>query len=287
MPATYEALAERVLEPAQPRYAILNCLTITEAYRNPYYQGALAAAINDWLREEWLDRDARLRASLVVPATDVEGAVEEINRSGKDGRFVQVLLPVRADAPYGQRRFHPLFEAAIEHGLAIGIHAWGMPGHAASPTGFTMTYVEDYLSNSQTVQTHVTSLVSEGVFEKYPDLRVSLMECGFGWLPPLLWRFDKDWKGIWREVPWVKDKPSVYVRKHFRATTQPTHGPQDPQEIRELLEMVGSEWLMYASDYPHDHGPSAQKLYDALDGVALDAVMHGNAAVFYGLNGSR
>ena len=59
------------------------------------------------------------------------------------------------------------------------------------------------------------SLVSEGVFERFPDLRVVLIECGFAWLPLLLWRFDKDWKGVWREVPWLKHRPSEYVAEHF------------------------------------------------------------------------
>ena len=74
-------------------------------------------------------------------------------------------------------------------------------GHAPTQNGFTLYYIEDYLSNQIVVQSHVLSLVSEGVFERFPDLRVSLLECGFAWLPPLLWRFDKDWKGVWREVP--------------------------------------------------------------------------------------
>jgi uncharacterized protein len=286
-PSTYEQLAERVLDRTNPDYAILNCLTLTEAYRNPYYQAAMASAINDWLRTEFLDRDARLRASMVVPAVDTEGAVAEIERLADDDRFVQVLLPVRAEQPYGQRRYQPIHGAAAAAGKAIALHAWGMAGHAPSTTGFTLTYMEDYLGNAETVQAHILSLVGEGVFERFPDLRVSLLECGFGWLPPLLWRFDKDWRGIWQEVPWVKEKPSVYVKKHFRATTAPTHGPRDRREIRELLEMVGADWLMYASDYPHDHGPAAQAFYDALEDGEREAVLSGNAAAFYGLDGGR
>src|SRR5690606_28259514 len=97
------------------------------------------------------------------------------------------------------------------------------------------SYLQDYVSNSQvTVQAHVTSLVSEGVFERFPGVRVVLAECGFAWLPFLLWRFDKDWKALWREVPWVKERPSAYVRRHIRATTAPAQLPQDRATIARL-----------------------------------------------------
>lgn len=283
-PESYESLRERLLDPAAPRYAILNCLTICEAHRNPYYQAALSSAINDWLRAEWLDRDDRLRASMVVSTVDTDDAVAEIERLGDDPRFVQVLLPVRADAPYGNRRYHRIYEAAVAYDLVIGLHAWGRSGHAPTQNGFTLFYLEDYLSNSIVVQTHILSLVGEGVFERFPTLRVSLSECGFAWLPPLLWRFDKDWKGVWREVPWVKNKPSEYVLRHFRATTAPAHlQTASPAHVAELVEMIGSDWLLHASDYPHDHGPSSQALYDSLQGNQRQDVLAGNAAALYGL----
>jgi predicted TIM-barrel fold metal-dependent hydrolase len=283
-PAAYETLRERVLDaPGAPALAILNCLTPFEAHRNPYYTAALATAVNDWLRTEWLDRDDRLRASLAVSALDVESAVAEIERLGGDRRYVQVLLPVRSDAPYGSRRYHPLYEAAARYDLTIGIHAWGRPAAAATPTGFTSTYLQELAGNAQMAQTHVLSLVSEGVFARFPNLRVALIECGFSWLPPLLWRFDKDWKSVWREVPWVREKPSEYVRRHFRATTQPAHLPADPGQAAEVVEMIGAGWLLHASDHPHVHGPGAALLDRVLDEAGRAAVADGNARAFYRL----
>ncbi len=88
------------------------------------------------------------------------------------------------------------------------------------------------------------------------------MECGFAWLAPLLWRFDKDWKGVWREVPWVKRRPSEYVREHFRFTTAPAHLPSDPAALHQVLEMLdGPGMLAYASDYPHRHGDGLPALH--------------------------
>lgn len=283
VPGDYGVLKERLLDRLEPRLAILNCLTLCETHRNPYYTAAMASAINDWLRAEWLDRDERLRASMVISTVDADDAVAEIERLDNDRRFVQLLLPVRTDAPYGNRRYHRIYEAAAERGLVLGLHAWGQTGRAPTPTGLALTYLEDYLGNAQIVQTHVVSLVTEGVFERFPTLRVSLLECGFAWLPPLLWRFDKDWRGVWREAPWVKQKPSEYVERHFRATTAPAHLPRDRRHVRELLQMVGPQWLMYASDFPHDHGDSVEALYDVLDEKESEAIFAGNAAALYRL----
>ena len=286
-PGDYDALASALFADGGPRHAILNCVTICEAHRNPYYQAALASALNDWIRQEFLDRDERLRASLVVSTVDPDDALAEVERLGADPRFVQILLPIRADAPYGNRRYHRLFAAAAERGLALGLHAWGRAGHSPTTTGYTLSYLEDYVANQAIAQTHVLSLVSEGVFERTPELRVALMECGFAWLPSLLWRFDKDWKGVWREVPWVKERPSGYVRRHFRATTAPAHLPaQRPEVIRELVAMMGSELLMHASDHPHNHGAGAAALYEALSDEECEGVRDGNAAAFYRLNGA-
>lgn len=284
-PSSYETLTERFLDSSQSEFVILNCLTGFENHRNPYFSAAVASALNDWMREEILARDQRLRASLVVSAISPEDAVAEIERVGKDPAFVQVLLPIRSDLPWGQKNNHAMFAAASERGLRIGLHAWGRAGKAATPSGFTTTYLEDYVGNQPIAQAQVLSLVSEGVFERFPELRVVMIECGFAWLAPLLWRFDKDWKGVWREVPWVKHRPSEYVREHFRFTTAPAHLPADPVAVDQLLEMMdGAGMLVYASDYPHEHGDGLPALLDRLSPDDRRAVLGGTAAELYGLS---
>ncbi len=239
VPSSYEELSERVLDDPGLRFVVLNCLTGFETHRNPYYAAAVASAINDWMRDEMLSRDERLRASLVVSTVATEDAVAEIERVGDDPRFVQVLLPVRSDLPWGQKGNHPIFAAARERSMHVGLHAWGRAGKAATPSGFTTTYLEDYVGNQPIAQAQVLSFVSEGVFERFPELRVVLSECGFAWLPALLWRFDKDWKGVWREVPWVKRRPSEYVREYFSFTTAPAHLPADATAVAQLLRDAG------------------------------------------------
>src|ERR1700733_3756446 len=286
VPASYNQLKENVLDRTDPRAVVLNCLTGFETHRNPYYATAVASAINDWLREEFLARDDRLRASLVVSTLSSDDAVTEIERVGGEPGFVQVLLPVRSDVPWGNKRNHHIFEAARKNSLHVGLHAWGRAGRAPTPSGFTTTYLEDYLGNQPIAQAQVLSFVSEGVFERFPDLRVIVSECGFAWLAPLLWRFDKDWKGVWREVPWVKRRPSEYVREHFRFTTAPAHLPSDPAALDQLLEMMDAPgMLVYASDYPHVHGDGIPALLDQLTDGERRRVLWGNADALYELAG--
>lgn len=287
-PDHVSVLREQLLDPFQPRLVILNCMLPLNDSRNPYFQAAASTAINEWVRTNWLDEDPRLRASIVVPTLNPEAAAKEIDRLGEDRRFVQVLLPVRSETPWGNLRWRAIHEAAVRNNLPIALHAWGGSGMAPTTTGTANSYYEDYLYNSQIVAVdQVLSLVAEGVFELFPSLKVCLAECGFSWVPSLMWRFDKDWKGLWRETPWVKRRPSAYIREHFRATTSPTQLPSTVtrEQVSQLAKMMsGSDFLMYASDYPHDHGDDGTAtLLDTLGDEGREKVLVGNASEFYDL----
>ena len=282
VPATLDELRAGL---GDDRMAVLNCVTPFDSSHNVYYEAALCSGVNDWLRTEFLERDPRLRASLLVPTLDPDAAVEEIERLGSHPGFVQILLPIRTEAPWGNKRFHRLHDAAVKHGLVLGLHAWGRVGNAPTTSGFTTSYLEDYATNSQIVaQAHVTSLVSEGCFERTPELRVAMLECGFTWLPFLLWRFDKDWKGVWREVPWVKERPSAYVLRGMRFSTAPAALPADPAVLARLPDLMPvADLLMYASDHPHRHGGTVEPLLEVLGEDARQAILSGNASSLYGL----
>lgn len=286
-PASAADLGSQVLDPSGTTAAVLTCTTSFHCNRNPYYERALTRAVNDWLVAEWLDSDERLRAAMVVPTLDTDAAVAEIDRIGDHPGIVQVLLPVRADVPWGNVRHRTLLRAAAERDLVVGLHAWGRIGNAPTSSGIMHSYLEDYLANSQSVvQAQLTSLVTEGVFTQLPSLRVVLAECGFSWLPTLLWRFDKDWKAVWREVPWLSGTPSEIVRGQVRLTTAPAHLPRDPAQVREALDLLDAgSMLLYASDHPHDHGDGGDRLLAALTDAEREAVLARNATDWYSLGG--
>ena len=183
-----------------------------------------------------------------------ELAVEEIERLAPDRRFVQVLLLAMTELPLGRRQNWPIYKAAEAHGLPIGIHAGSSFRHPPSALGWPSYYLEDYVSQAQGFQAALNSLVTEGVFVKFPGLKVVLIESGVTWLPASLWRLDKTWRGVRAETPWLEEQPTETVRRHVRLTMQPFDAPPTEQQLQILLEQLGSDrMLLFASDYPHWH----------------------------------
>lgn len=278
-------LRQQVLDVFSVQVGILNCAYRVGSVHNQDLAAALATAVNRWQIDEWLDKEPRLRASLVVPSQNPLLAATEIERWGEHPGFVQVVLPVRSEAPYGNRRYDPIFEAAVRHDLVVGIQYGGAPGHPSTPSGWAMTYLEEVAGMASVFQSQVMSLIIEGAFDRFPELRVSLIEGGFTWLPSLMWRLDKEWKGLRYNTPWVKRMPSDYMRAHLRLTTQPLDAPADLDQLRQILEQIESdEMLLFATDYPHHHFDTVEAAWPlALDEATTAKILWENAQAWYRL----
>jgi hypothetical protein len=166
---------------------------------------------------------------------------------------VQIQFSGRPQEPMGRRKYWPIYEAAAKHDLHIMSHAFGSYGNPITGTGWASFYLEDHVGPAQAMQANIVSLVTEGVFEHFPDLKLVSVENGFGWIPSLMWRMDSAWSLLKSEVPHLKRLPSEYVREHVWLTTQPVEEPHKPQQFLQLMEHFGDmvDHILFASDYPH------------------------------------
>ena len=264
---------------------VLNTLiTIRNQYRD--FDAALATAANACQVAEWLEPEPRLRASLLVPFEDAPLAVAEIKRHAGDRRFAQVLIPSRTSEPLGQRKYWPIFAAASEAGLPIGIHFGGWSGgHPISGAGWPTFYVEYHTGMIQTFQTHLISLVCEGAFEEFPNLKIVFIEGGLAWIPPLLWRLDRSWRQLKAENPRLRRAPSEYVREHFWLTTQPIEEPPEPAQFLQMIaHLAMDDHLLFSTDYPHwDFDSPDKALPSALPAALRRKIRGDNARALYRL----
>lgn len=276
-------LREHVLDPWDVESAIVNCYYGIDSIRQPDWTNAMASAVNDWLVDRWLDQDARLRGSLVLPVRDPEAMIKEIHRLGNHPGIVQVLLPARSDLLWGRRVHLPVFKAIAEHDLVVGLHYGGTNDGVPSTTGYPSYFIEEYAAEWQSFATQITSMVVEGLFQELPSLRVSVLEGGFLWLPAWGWRMNKDWKGLRREVPWLHEPPFDVIRRHMRFSVAPAElGPRGQLE-KALGWLRSDELLMFATDYPRGHDDDISQLLAALPEPARPRLMSENAREWYRL----
>jgi predicted TIM-barrel fold metal-dependent hydrolase len=253
--------------------------------RNLEFGAALCSAVNDWQLAEFISQEPRLKGSIQVPAEDAEAAVAEIERHAGNPGFVQIQLGASTCEPAGRKRYWPIFEAAQRTGLPIGMHVGGSPGHPRTGGGWPSFYIEAHYDLTHTMQAQVTSMVLEGVFERFPDLRVVLVEGGFAWAPPLAWRLDRLWAQMRNEVPYVKRPPSEYMRQNLYFTTQPMEEPDDPDEVLLVFEQIGWDRVLFSTDYPHwDFDDPNYALKANLSDDRRCQLFHDNAVKLYGLS---
>ncbi|HEY0418058.1 MAG TPA: amidohydrolase family protein, partial [Acetobacteraceae bacterium] len=218
---------------------ILEPLMDSNLVRNGELAQALCSAINDWQVDAFTSREKRLRASIQVPFEDADLAVAEIAKRAGDPNFAQIQLTSRSTEPIGRRRYWPIFEAAAHYGLPIGMHIGGEAGHGPTVSGWPSFYLEDHHGLIHSMQCQVTSMILEGVFERFPGLKIICIEGGFAWAPTLAWRMDRHWAKMRSEVPHLTMPPSAYMRRNIWFSTQPMEEPENPEDLRRTLGWIG------------------------------------------------
>lgn len=263
-----------------------NAGLVIGGFADPDLAAAIAAAHNDWLASVWLDADERFKGSIVVGTRDPQQAVEEIARWAGHPQMVQVFVPFIDRVPMGQRHFYPIYEAAEHHGLPIVTHVGGEGSGINSSmmaVGEPTYYFEFHSSLSQIPQAQLISLISHGVFERFPKLKVIFSEGGFAWLIEVLWRLDQKWKAIRHDVPWLTRLPSEYYVDHVRVTSQPMYEPERSEHLAQVLEMIHArETLLFSTDYPHWDSDDPRGL-KAVPADVVERMMRANPREIYGL----
>jgi uncharacterized protein len=266
-------------------YGILQPLTPSgREERNPDFAVALCRAMNDWQVAEWTEPEPRLKASICVPAEDADAAVAEIEHQAMRSDFAQVFMAPRLREPLGSRRYWPIYEAAMHHGMPVGLHVGGNTGIPITPSGWPSSYGENHFHHSLGMPAAIANLVLEGVFEQFPQLKIVVVEGGFAWVPSLCSQLDYYWSRLRAEVPHLKRPPSEYVRSNVWFTTQPMDEPENRLDIIDIFEWVGWDRLMFASDYPHWDGDHPKFAFSsAVPPDRMQAILSGNARPVYRL----
>ncbi|WP_208029325.1 amidohydrolase family protein [Rhabdothermincola sediminis] len=297
------------LDPIQPAYRdpaarveVMDAQGLTTAFLFPTLgvgmEGALSGdrpallaafrGFNRWLLDDWTyDYQGRLYAAPYLTLADVDWAVEELEFVLAHGARIINMRPGPISDPSGNRSFghpsHDPFWARVnEAGVTVAFHAgdagygfmleqWGVNPEFQA---FRLPALFQLLTMSPIADT-VASFLADGIFLRFPNIRVATIENGSEWVRPLFGRLKKSFQmrgPMWQEDPRETFRRHVWVAPFYE------------DDLVELRELIGVDRMIFGSDFPHAEGLADPLSYvddlaaAGFDATEIDKVMYANAA---------
>ncbi len=241
-------------------------------------------AYNRWLKEGFCAPDPeRLIGIFQIPNVGIETSVAELERAKKEGFRGVAISAWPSGGDNLSPADDPFWDAAAQLDMPVSIHLL-LAASTTKATGSAAAAVALGATAFSYTMPLITEMIFQGVFDRFPGLRMAAVETGVGWIPHFLEMTDDRY---WRNRHWagvkLKKVPSDYFRDHWLATFI-----VDRNGIS-VRHQVGVENMAWSTDFPH-HGndwPYSRKTIDEMfSDVASEErekIVCANAARFWGL----
>jgi hypothetical protein len=230
--------------------------------KDPDYAVAFCRAYNSWLAKDLLKPKQGLLGVALLPVQDAQEAAKELRRVKQMPGLVGAMLPADGGHLLGLRPHDAIYQAAAEVGLPITVHAsgsWAADAHTTSHQ-FPKFIQAHTISHPFGILRQFTSMMFEGVFERFPSVKFAFLECGGTWVPWWLDRMDEEYEHRGEEeAPDLTRKPSTFVHEGGNIF----FGCEAEERLLgATLGVIGNDTVMYASDWPHWDGDYPDSLFE-------------------------
>jgi predicted TIM-barrel fold metal-dependent hydrolase len=281
-----------------------------QGHRDVEFAAVMCRVYNDWISEHTQAGGGRLFGVAVLPQQDIELAAAEIRRVAGLPGIVGVFLRPNPSAdwrPFSDPVYDPLWKAASETGMPVGLHpflAADLPGAClglrinrlrtsqnplpddTGTVAIDNIFFTQAIANPFDMMSSMAFLLAGGVCERFPDLRIVFLEAGGGWLVPWLERLDHHYEIFGWDVPQITKEPSEYFRRQCWISFDPD---ESTLAFTARSPLCGADRIVWASDYPHPDAvfPGVtRELAEAIAGLSAEdqrLIAGANAAALYGL----
>ncbi|MEZ5177836.1 MAG: amidohydrolase family protein [Acidimicrobiales bacterium] len=235
-------------------------------------------ALNRWVDDDWgLHYQERIFSAPYLTLLDPDQALDEARWAVAGGARVVVMRAGPVMAPTGGRspgdtRYDPMWKVLADAGVTIAYHSgeagsgryvvdWG---ESAEFEAFRRTPLYGLLTSDRAISDTVAALICHGVFDRFPSLRVATIESGSEWVHPLIKKLGKAWSmtpGAFAADPVARLRSNVWVAPYYE------------DDIRHLADAIGSDHVLFGSDWPHAEGLADPRSFvDDLEGFSDDEV---------------
>jgi predicted TIM-barrel fold metal-dependent hydrolase len=254
-------------------------------------------AYNDWLYHTYLKGDSRFHGMALIPLQEPAAAVDELRYAVTELGMCGAMLPSTGLAePLGAKQYWPVYEEAERLGCALAIH-----GGSHSDLGLDHLNVHagvHALGHSFGILISFASIVFNGVFDKYPGVRVAFLEAGAAWLLMAMERFHSSYSTHITDDPRHEllqlrqgEKVSDYIVRQIAEGRVYVGVEGDEEFLAQAIQAVGDSPFFYSSDFPHEvnNETCKEEIEELLENDALsqgskEAILYRNAERFYRLS---
>jgi predicted TIM-barrel fold metal-dependent hydrolase len=220
---------------------------------------------------------------ILASGLDIPWSVKEIRTRGKEP-WVACVWPILPEGmPADDPDMEPIWAAMNDLGLPIMHHSFFyeppyFPGYRDIWGNAAVARTAAHPWGAQRLLAYV---IAGGILDRYPNLRIGFSETGHGWLPYWLLRLDSQVTYVKNSVKPLKHKPSDYARQGRVCVAIEAH--EGPKMTKAVIDVLGEECLMYASDFPHPESDwphsvdNVLKWHNTLGDSAMKKLLAGNA----------
>ena len=258
----------------------------TPSLEDPEFAAGFARLYNGWIADYCKPAKGRLRGVAVTPIEHGPVAIDIMREAKGLGLVATMVPPALKTRNLDHPDLEAFYSAAEELDMPLGIH--GAPGIHLPKIGvdrFTNYIQVHCISFPFDQMTAMTALVSGGVFDRHPRLRVAFLEAGVGWVPFFIDRMHEHFekRGSWIENGWRRDPREYLAAGNIWVSCE----PEEPI-LPGVIDVLGPDFIMFASDYPHWDGdwPESTKALRArtdISDAARAKIAGENARRFYRL----
>ncbi len=258
------------------------------------YAVAICRAYNDWLHHTYQQRDSRFKGMALLPMQDPEAAAAELRRAVSELGMLGAMLPSNGlPELLGAKAYWPVYAEADRLGCAIAVHGgchdrFGMdhlnmyvPVHALGhPWGLTI---------------NCASIVYNGIFDRFPNVRIAFLEGGVAWLLLCLERFHSSHETHFQYMPPGEfglredQRPDRYIISKIKEGRLFVGCETEELTMPFAVKIVGNQPFIYSSDFPHEvtHQSCKRDIAELLESEELtlqdkEGILSRNADRFYG-----
>ena len=249
--------------------------------RNPQYATSICRSYNDYIASSYRQRDSRLHPIALIPMQDPSAAARELRRAVTELGLPGAMLPSTGlPLHLGHEYYWPVYEEADNLGCILGVH--GGSNRGIGLDSFTMGAASHMLHHPIPLMYAFVSFAYDGVFDRFPNMRVAFLEGGCAWVSLLLDRAE-------REAEFGKGTKQPF-QDYFTGGQVLIGCEGVDRTLPYLAGRVGIEPFAYSSDYPHevDYASAMREVEETLEMPDLSdderaAVLGGNAKRFFDL----